>query len=476
MPATPASPIGAAETQDETRLEFPDNRLLPELTGAYGAHLTQVEQALAVQIVQRGNELVILGEDGSRARAAEALRALYARAEDGRGVEPALVEAELRMSRGLGPADQMELLPRGPTEIRTRKKTVEPRTEAQRAYVEALHAHEMAFGIGPAGTGKTYLAVAVGVSMFIGGHVDRIVLSRPAVEAGERLGFLPGDMKDKVDPYMQPLYDALADFLPAKQTQSLMAEKRIEIAPLAFMRGRTLSNAFVVLDEAQNATSMQMKMFLTRLGEGSRMVITGDRSQIDLPRGVTSGLHDAERILKRRAGDLVQLLHVARRRAPPARRRHHRGLRRRCLRPDGEAEGGPDGPVEAVIEEPRWEAAGLAAIAGAAAGAALRHLGRDPAAFEIAVLGCDDARIAALNAAFRGRDAPPTCSPGPRRRATRPTRRGPAPWATWRCPSTPARRRRRRRASGWRITPRIWSCTPSCTSSGTITARRREPP
>ena len=134
--------------------------------------------------------------------------------------------------------------------------------------------------------------------MLIGGHVDRIVLSRPAVEAGERLGFLPGDMKEKVDPYMQPLYDALNDFLPSKQVEKLMAEKRIEIAPLAFMRGRTLSNAFVVLDEAQNATTMQMKMFLTRLGEGSRMVVTGDRTQVDLPKGITSGLSDAERILE----------------------------------------------------------------------------------------------------------------------------------------------------------------------------------
>jgi phosphate starvation-inducible PhoH-like protein len=157
---------------------------------------------------------------------------------------------------------------------------------------------ELAFGIGPAGTGKTYLAVAVGVNMLISGHVDKIILSRPAVEAGEKLGYLPGDMKDKVDPYMQPLYDALGDFLPGKQAAKMMEEKVIEIAPLAFMRGRTLSNAFVVLDEAQNATTMQMKMFLTRLGEGSRMVITGDRTQIDLPRGVNSGLWDAERLLK----------------------------------------------------------------------------------------------------------------------------------------------------------------------------------
>jgi phosphate starvation-inducible PhoH-like protein len=184
-----------------------------------------------------------------------------------------------------------------PPELRTLRKPVEPRTAAQKAYVEALLAHELAFGIGPAGTGKTYLAVAVGVSLFLAGEVERIVLSRPAVEAGERLGFLPGDMREKIDPYMQPLYDALNDFIPARQVQKLLEEKRIEIAPLAFMRGRTLAHAFVVLDEAQNATTMQMKMFLTRLGEGSRMVITGDRTQVDLPRGIASGLADAERIL-----------------------------------------------------------------------------------------------------------------------------------------------------------------------------------
>ena len=214
---------------------------------------------------------------------------------------PADVTAELRMNRAGGDAggtdQQMEMFRSGAVEIKTRKKLVEPRTEAQKAYVEALFKNELSFGIGPAGTGKTYLAVAVGVSMFITGRVDKIILSRPAVEAGERLGFLPGDMKEKVDPYMQPLYDALNDFLPAKQMAKLMEDKAIEIAPLAFMRGRTLANAFVVLDEAQNATSMQMKMFLTRLGEGSRMVITGDRTQIDLPRGVQSGLADAERLL-----------------------------------------------------------------------------------------------------------------------------------------------------------------------------------
>jgi len=197
-------------------------------------------------------------------------------------------------------ADQIELF-KGETqrvEIKTRKKLIEPRTDAQKTYVRSLFDNELAFGIGPAGTGKTYLAVAVGVNMLISGHVDKIILARPAVEAGEKLGYLPGDMKDKVDPYMQPLYDALNDFLPGKQSAKMIEEKVIEIAPLAFMRGRTLSNAFVVLDEAQNATTMQMKMFLTRLGEGSRMVITGDRTQIDLPRGVNSGLWDAERLLK----------------------------------------------------------------------------------------------------------------------------------------------------------------------------------
>jgi phosphate starvation-inducible PhoH-like protein len=251
--------------------------------------------------VRRGNLLLLVGDADGAAQASAILQSLYTRLEQGRPVTPADVTAELRMNMVGGDAgradQQMEMFRSGAVEIKTRKKLVEPRTEAQKAYVEALFKNELSFGIGPAGTGKTYLAVAVGVSMFITGRVDKIILSRPAVEAGERLGFLPGDMKEKVDPYMQPLYDALNDFLPAKQMAKLMEDKAIEIAPLAFMRGRTLANAFVVLDEAQNATSMQMKMFLTRLGEGSRMVITGDRTQIDLPRGVQSGLADAERLL-----------------------------------------------------------------------------------------------------------------------------------------------------------------------------------
>ena len=287
----------------EVVLEFPDNRLLIDLCGPYDSHLTAVEKALEVQIVRRGNVLSILGDEASQSRASSALHALYLRLESGKEVNPTDVDREMRMGISeITPetraGDQLEMLRGNGIEIKTRKKLVEPRTDAQKSYVQSLFQNEMAFGIGPAGTGKTYLAVAVGVSMFISGQVDRIILCRPAVEAGERLGFLPGTQEEKVDPYMQPLYDALNDFLPGKQLAKLKEEKTIEIAPLAFMRGRTLSRAFVVLEEAQNATSMQMKMFLTRLGEGSRMVITGDRTQVDLPRGVASGLADAERLLK----------------------------------------------------------------------------------------------------------------------------------------------------------------------------------
>ena len=304
MATSPLTDPGASPDIHETLVEFPDNRLLIDLCGEFDRNLAQIEHELSVQILRRGNQLAVIGEDDAAGRAVQVLEGLYQKLEAGRTVDAGEIDGEIRMGgsetgTGTRAGDQMEMFKGGRVEIKTRKKLVEPRTDAQKAYVRALFSNELAFGSGPAGTGKTYLAVAVGVSMFIEGHVDKIILSRPAVEAGERLGFLPGDMKDKVDPYMQPLYDALNDFLPGKQVAKLIEEKRIEIAPLAFMRGRTLSRAFVVLDEAQNATAMQMKMFLTRLGEGSRMVITGDRSQVDLPRGVTSGLHDAERLLGR---------------------------------------------------------------------------------------------------------------------------------------------------------------------------------
>jgi phosphate starvation-inducible PhoH-like protein len=280
------------------QIEFPDNRLMIDLVGAGGAHLAQIEQLMGVQIAHRGNALIVHGE--AAVEAERVLTALYARLESGRDVTMGVIDGLIRLRDGESEArdgDQGEMFPAPALEIRTRKKTMEPRTEAQKAYTRALLEHELTFGIGPAGTGKTYIAVAVAVSKFIQGEVDRIILTRPAVEAGEKLGFLPGTQDEKVDPYMQPLYDALHDFLPGNQLAKLREEKRVEIAPLAFMRGRTLSNAFVILDEAQNATTMQMKMFLTRLGQGSRMAITGDRSQVDLPRGVQSGLRDAEHIL-----------------------------------------------------------------------------------------------------------------------------------------------------------------------------------
>ena len=292
-----------SDTPSQVLIDFPDNRLMIDLCGEFDRNLAEIESKLSVQLIRRGNQVAVIGAEEDRQDAVSVLQRLYQRLEMGRPVELGDVDRELRMGSASENSKAIEKRRTDTSfsdrvEIKTRKKSVEPRTEAQKAYVRAMLSHELAFGIGPAGTGKTYLAVAVAVSKFIAGEVDRIVLSRPAVEAGEKLGYLPGDMKDKVDPYMQPLYDALNDFLPGKQLAKLIEEKRIEIAPLAFMRGRTLSHAFVVLDEAQNTTSMQMKMFLTRLGEGSRMVITGDRTQIDLPRGVNSGLIDAERFLK----------------------------------------------------------------------------------------------------------------------------------------------------------------------------------
>ena len=297
--------LGNADTNSEiaeTTLEFPDNRLLIDLCGELDSNLKKIETATGVEISRRGNVVTMTGEVSERKHAEATLRAIYSRLEQKRPVEPGDIDAAIRMPSEVFEApldgDQIEMFKGDHVEIRTRKRTVEPRTPVQKAYVKSLFDHQLVFGLGPAGTGKTYLAVAGAVSNFIEGHVDKIILTRPAVEAGERLGFLPGDMKEKVDPYMQPLYDALNDFLPAKQVTRMIEDKQIEIAPLAFMRGRTLAHAFVILDEAQNATTMQMKMFLTRLGEGSRMAITGDMSQIDLPRGVPSGLVEAERILR----------------------------------------------------------------------------------------------------------------------------------------------------------------------------------
>ena len=301
MPSNTAGGSALPEALDETLIEFPDNRLLIDLCGQFDRNLAQIEQGYGVVIMRRGNQLALHGPEAEREDAIQALNTLYERLEEGRPVEPADIQAVIRMGAVPEPAPapeaQLDMFPGGRMEIRTKKKTIEPRTAVQREYVSELFNGELVFGIGPAGTGKTYLAVAAAVTMFIDGQVDKIILSRPAVEAGERLGFLPGTEKEKMDPYMRPLYDALGDMLPGRQVNKLMEEGKIEIAPLAFMRGRTLSNAFVVLDEAQNTTEMQMKMFLTRMGEGSRMAITGDPSQIDLPRGMQSGLVQALRVL-----------------------------------------------------------------------------------------------------------------------------------------------------------------------------------
>ncbi len=279
----------------EIEIEFSDNGLFRQLCGVHNRNLSLVEEGFKIDVAQFGNKLTLSGEDQPVDLAADALRGLYRRLEAGGMVDEATIDSAIRLRMAMPEPD---LSGDGPIQIQTSKRTVEPRTAGQIDYVKMLHRSELTFGVGPAGTGKTYLAVAMGVSLFLQRKVEKIILSRPAVEAGERLGFLPGDMKEKVDPYLRPLYDAINDLWAGARIEKLMEEGRIEVAPLAFMRGRTLSDAFIVLDEAQNATTMQMRMFLTRLGRNSRMVVTGDPSQVDLPRGVESGLSDALRVLE----------------------------------------------------------------------------------------------------------------------------------------------------------------------------------
>ena len=276
-------------------LEFEQPYLLGPLFGDYDRHLVMIEDRLGVNIAARGNRVMIEGEPDAAARARDVLVGLYNRLDQGHDVDSAAVESVIGMAAqpSLDGIISEEVASPPRVMIRTRKKTIVPRTPVQTIYMEALARDDMIFALGPAGTGKTYLAVAQAVSMLIGGQVDRLILSRPAVEAGERLGFLPGDMKDKVDPYLRPLYDALYDMLPTEQVERRIASGEIEIAPIAFMRGRTLNDAFIILDEAQNTTPLQMKMFLTRFGMRSRMVICGDPKQVDLPEPGMSGLADA---------------------------------------------------------------------------------------------------------------------------------------------------------------------------------------
>ena len=286
---------GAESDAPPILIQFEDNDLLPLLFGEFDRNLARMEQQLEVSVSSRGNQVAIAGAASSATIARNALNALYERLGRGLVVDLAEVDAAIRFAANAA-AEQgggTAMLDDGAMLIRTPKRHITPRSPGQKDYIAALRDNDLVFGIGPAGTGKTYLAVAMAVSMFTSGKVDRIILSRPAVEAGERLGFLPGDMRDKIDPYLRPLYDALYDMLPSEQVVKRLDTGEFEVAPLAFMRGRTLSNAFVILDEAQNTTQVQMKMFLTRLGENSQMVVTGDLSQIDLPPGSVSGLRKA---------------------------------------------------------------------------------------------------------------------------------------------------------------------------------------
>ncbi|SMQ59230.1 phosphate starvation-inducible protein PhoH [Altererythrobacter xiamenensis] len=279
----------------KAEMSFEDQSLLGPLFGQFDANLVQVENRLGVFISARGDQLVIEGPEDSVGRAREVIQTMYDRLAQGQDLDAGAIESLIAMSN----EPTLEGIISGekdapPIMIRTRRKTIVPRSANQIPYMRQLARDELIFALGPAGTGKTYLAVAQAVAQLITGSVQRLILSRPAVEAGEKLGFLPGDMKEKVDPYLRPIYDALYDCMPPEQVERRIASGEIEIAPIAFMRGRTLADAFVILDEAQNTTREQMKMFLTRFGQNSRMVICGDPRQVDIPGGDSvSGLADA---------------------------------------------------------------------------------------------------------------------------------------------------------------------------------------
>ncbi|MBA44180.1 MAG: phosphate starvation-inducible protein PhoH [Magnetococcales bacterium] len=288
-----------ADKEHSLRLEFENNQKLQEVCGRHDANLIQIEDRLGVQVVVRGNQIAIFGNKEQAEKASVILKDLYEIAESGLPVAAQQVDAALRLTDGLintrlTPADLMS----GNALITTPNKKVSPRSVQQHVYVNALKSNSLVFGVGPAGTGKTYLATALAIHMLVSKQVRRIILTRPVVEAGESLGFLPGTLEEKVDPYLRPFFDAMNEMLGSEKVKQLQEQGAIEIAPLAYMRGRTLSDAFIMLDEAQNTTTAQMKMFLTRLGEGSRMVISGDISQIDLKRGVKSGMKDVLEVLE----------------------------------------------------------------------------------------------------------------------------------------------------------------------------------
>ncbi|GGY46025.1 PhoH family protein [Parvularcula lutaonensis] len=285
---------------NEETLVFDDATLVRDLCGPTDAHLVLIENALGVRIDAKSNEVTIRGSDHARAQARTVVEQLASRLESNLPLTAADVEGLLRIERA--PIPKKTKQDTGNRSLVLPRRTIAPRSATQGQFMSQLASDELVFGVGPAGTGKTYLAVANAASMLVSGQVERVILSRPAVEAGERIGFLPGDMKEKVDPYLRPLYDALYDVLHTDFVDRKLAAGEIEIAPLAFMRGRTLSRAAIILDEAQNASIQQMKMFLTRLGENSRMAITGDPTQTDLPDPRQSGLADALSLLTKIEG------------------------------------------------------------------------------------------------------------------------------------------------------------------------------
>lgn len=280
-------------------LQFENNSLLPLLYGEHNAHLHYLEKKLDITIMDRGNKITLQGADAATHTAQAILLEMLEKIEKNQEVSTSDIDTHLRFLNDTKPAKKKAKMS-SPTKhkVKTKKKTIEPRSPKQAEYMAAIEKHDMVFGVGPAGTGKTYIAVCMAVAQYLNGDVERLIFCRPALEAGEKIGFLPGDMKEKIDPYLRPVYDALHDMMPRETVQKKIEAGEIEIAPLAFMRGRTLSNAFVILDEAQNATSAQVKMFLTRLGEASKMVITGDPDQTDLPKNIESGLSEAIKILR----------------------------------------------------------------------------------------------------------------------------------------------------------------------------------
>ena len=418
-------------------LTFDDNRLASQLFGQYGQNLALIERRLGVAADQRGNQVTLEGSRDAVEQARRVLEGLYERLKRGDEVTSGDVEGAIRLAISQGSLFDYDPTTARPSfdEINLRKRLVRARTAAQDAYIRALRRHALVFGTGPAGTGKTWLAVAHAVQLFERKEVDRIILSRPAVEAGERLGFLPGDMREKVDPYLRPIYDALYDLMDARIVERALQAGEIEIAPLAFMRGRTLSNAVVILDEAQNTTSMQMKMFLTRLGENSRMIVTGDPSQVDLPYGQVSGLAEATRLLANVEGighvtftaqdvirhELVGRIVEAYDKAALASARDAQAVsdpdagHRSASRPTASRS------RSASRRAPLRSTPRLRQVIASAIAAANRAAG--PAQGAVTVVVDDDERIRALNKLWRGLDKPtnvlsfpsPDTQPGPAR-------------------------------------------------------------